>query len=260
MDACNAVGRANVTPLSATLAGLPAGSCTPSARHQFVRERISVQTPGTSSPVLPKPVVPGGLQAMSDVNSTYNGLAKVDYHPNDKNTLSGMFFIGDGSGTWNDNPSAIASHFSESLFPVKARVGSGSWTFVPNSSYCERIQGGLHALSVAVFIGVDHNANPDAPWGISGGIPTGYDINTGVTNPLYFGLPTCQLSTGFTQLGRQLAQDRRAETRNSSFSTTSPICMGNTPSSLAASTATWKPLRAPPATPRGRLISKPTGR
>ena len=33
---------------------------------------------------------------MSDVNTTYNGLAKVDYHPDDKSTLSGMVFIADG--------------------------------------------------------------------------------------------------------------------------------------------------------------------
>ncbi len=41
---------------------------------------------------------------------------------------------------------------------------------------------------------------PAAPWGVSGGIPTGYDINTGVINPLYYGFPTIAVS-GFTPLG-----------------------------------------------------------
>jgi hypothetical protein len=200
VDACNALpsGRASVKPLSATLAGLPSGSCTPQAATSAF-ENVFPSNPGNEFSGLPKSVVPGGLAAMSDVNATYNGLAKVDYHPNDKSTLSGMFFIGDGSGTWNDNPSAIASSFFESLFPVKARVGSGSWTYVPNSSIVNEFKVGYTHYALP-FFSVDHNTNPNAPWGVSGGVPTGYAINTGVTNPLYFGFPTVAI-TGFTQLG-----------------------------------------------------------
>ena len=115
------------------------------------------------------------------MNTTYNGLAKVDYHLNDKNTLSGMFFIGDGSGTWNDNP-RLSLRISTSPFSCEARVGSGSWTC--SELRCKRVQGRLHPLQLP-FFSVDHNANPDAPWGLSGGIPTGYAINTGVTNPSF---------------------------------------------------------------------------
>lgn len=198
VDACNAVGRANVTPLSATLAGLPSGSCTPLPPSNTV-ENILPYNLGTQFAGIPQQVVPSGVQAMSDVNSTYNGLAKVDYHPNDKNTLSGLFFIGDGAGTWNDNPSAIATAFSESYFPVKARVGSGSWTYVPNSSYVNEFKVGYTHYALP-FFSADHNANPDAPWGLSNGLPTGYDINTGVTNPLFFGQPRISIQ-GFTLLG-----------------------------------------------------------
>jgi hypothetical protein len=200
VDACNALpsGRASVTPLSATLAGLPSGSCTPVPVSSSV-ENVFPFNPGNQFASLAKQVVPGGLQAMSDVNNTYNGLAKVDYHPNDKNTLSGMFFIGDGSGTWNDNPSAIATSFYESLFPVNARVGSGSWTYVPNSSVVNEFKVGYTHYRLP-FFSVDHNANPDAPWGLSNGIPTGYAINTGVTNPLFYGFPRISVQ-GFTLLG-----------------------------------------------------------
>jgi hypothetical protein len=110
-----------------------------------------------------------------------------------------MVFIGDGSGTWNDNPSAIATAFSESLFPVKARVGSGSWTYVPNSSLVNEFKVGYTHYSLP-FFSADHNARPDAPWGLSNGIPTGYDINTGVTNPLFYGQPRISIQ-GFTLLG-----------------------------------------------------------
>jgi hypothetical protein len=197
VDACNAVGRANVTPLSAILAGLPAGSCVP-VQASSSNENVFPFNTGTQFG-LQKQVVPSGLEGTSDVNSTYNGLVKVDYHPNEKSTLSGMFFIGDGSGTWDDNPSAIASSFYESLFPVNARVGSGSWTYVPNSSIVNEAKVGYTHYRLP-FFSVDHTANPAAPWGLSNGIPTGFDMNTGVTNPLFFGFPKISVS-GFTILG-----------------------------------------------------------
>ena len=101
---------------------------------------------------------------MSDVNSTYNGLAKVDYHANDKSTFSGMVFIADGAGTWNDNPSAIASNFFESYFPVNARVGSGSWTFVPNSSLVNEFKVGYTHYQLPFQV-ADHNAQSGRPLG-----------------------------------------------------------------------------------------------
>jgi hypothetical protein len=198
VDACTAVGRANVAALSATLAGLPTGSCTPVPPSSTV-ENILPFNPGNQFAGIPQQVVPGGAQAMSDVNGTYNGLAKVDYHPNDKSTLSGMVFIANGSGTWNDNPSSIATYFSESLFPVSARVGSGSWTFVPNSAYVNEFKVGYTHYQLP-FFSADHNANPAAPWGLSNGIPTGYAINTGVTNSLFYGQPRISIQ-GFTLLG-----------------------------------------------------------
>jgi hypothetical protein len=193
VDACNAVGRANVTPLSATLAGLPAGSCTPAPASGSI-ENVFVTNLNSS-----KSVVPAGLATLSDVNSTYNGVAKVDYHANENNTFSGMFFIGDGSGTWDDNPSVTTSAFSESFFPVSARIGSGAWTWVPNSNYVNEVKVG-YTHYLLPYLSADHTANPNAPWGISGGIPTGYAINTGVTNPTFYGFPRVNIQ-GFTQLG-----------------------------------------------------------
>jgi carboxypeptidase family protein len=207
VDACTAVNAAHaanaamypqLSPLSATLAGLNPATCqvTP-ASGSF--ENVFPYNPGTQFAGVAQQVIPTGADAFENVNNTYNGLAKVDYHPNDKSTLSGMFFIGDGAGTYNDNPSAIASYFYESLFPVNARVGSGSWTYVPNSSIVNEFKVGYTHYRLP-FYSVDHNSNPAAPWGLSAGVPTGYDINTGVTDPDYFGFPTTKLS-GFTQLG-----------------------------------------------------------
>jgi hypothetical protein len=200
VDACNAITGAHqkISALSATLAGLNPATCAVSpATSSF--ENVFPTNQGNQFSGNPQNVVPGGVYAMSDVNNTYNGLAKVDYHPNDKSTLSGMFFIGDGSGTWNDNPSAIATYFSESLFPVNARVGSGSWTYVPNSQYVNEFKVGYTHYRLP-FLSIDHDANPEAPWGLSNGVPTGFNINSGITNPLFYGFPRLQIK-GFTLIG-----------------------------------------------------------
>jgi hypothetical protein len=199
VDACNAVGRANVSALSARLAGLPVGSCTP-VPVSGSNENVFPTNLGNQFSTDPTLVIPSGLHTITDTNSTYNGLAKVDFHANDKNTFSGMFFIGDGSGVWDDNPSAITSAFSESYFPVSARIGSGSWTWVPNSSVVNEFKVG-YTHYLLPFQAVDQHANPAAPWGISGGIPTGYAMNTGVTDPTFFGFPRLNFGTEFTQLG-----------------------------------------------------------
>jgi Carboxypeptidase regulatory-like domain len=198
VDACNAVGSANISALSARLAGLDPTTCAVTPASGSV-ENVFATNPANQFTGSPTQVVPGGLATLSDVNGTYNGVAKVDYHLNDRNTFSGMFFMGDGSGTWDDNPSVITSLFSESLFPVSARIGSGSWTFVPNSAIVNEFKVG-YTHYLLPFLAADHNANPAAPWGISNGIPTGYAMNTGVTNPLFFGFPRISIS-GFTQLG-----------------------------------------------------------
>jgi hypothetical protein len=207
VDACNTLNPSHLAPgasgnpitaLSARLAGLDTTTCTVSPASASV-ENVFDYNPGNQFAKDATQVVATGLTSMSDVNSTYNGVVKVDYHANDRNTFSGMFFIGQGSGTWNDNPSAITSAFVESLFPVADRIGSGSWTFVPNSAIVNEFKVGYSYYHLP-FNSVDHNANPNAPWGISGGIPTGYAMNTGVANPLYYGFPIIAIA-GFIPLG-----------------------------------------------------------
>lgn len=194
VDACNALGPSKITALSAQLAGLNPTTCAVTPASASV-ENVFVYNPGPSTSV-----VPGGLAALSDVNSSYNGLAKVDYHVNDANTFSGMFFIGQTVGTWDDNPSAIVSQWWRSYLPVQNRVGMGSWTWVPNSSYVNELKVG-YTHEYSPFLSADHNVNPIAPWGIdASGLPTGYAVNTGVTNPSFFGFPRMSLQ-GFTLMG-----------------------------------------------------------
>jgi hypothetical protein len=198
LDACKALGPAKISPVSARLAGLNPTTCTVSpATSSF--ENVFPTNPGNQFAGNPSQVVPADLFTLSDVNSTYNGLAKIDYHINDKNSLSGMFFIGQAAGTWDDNPSVIVSDWWESFLPVRNRLGSGSWTWTPSSAWVNEFKVG-YTRQYSPFLSNDHTANPDGPWGVSNGIPTGYAINTGVTNSTYFGFPRINIS-GFTQLG-----------------------------------------------------------
>lgn len=198
VDACTALGPAKISALSARLAGLNPTTCQVSpATSSF--ENVFPTNLGSQFAGNPTQVVPGDLFALSDVNSTYNGLAKIDYHINSKNTLSGMFFIGQASGTWDDNPSVIVSNWWESFFPVRNRLGSGSWTWTPSSAWVNEFKVG-YTRQYSPFLSNDHTVNPNAPWGISNGLPSGYAINTGVTDATYFGFPRINIS-GFTQLG-----------------------------------------------------------
>src|SRR5580704_16771288 len=92
VDACLAVNAAHtanpgtypqLSQLSATLAGLSPTTCQVSPPSGSV-ENVFPYNPGTEFPGIPQQVIPNGVAAYQNVNNTYNGLAKVDYHPNDK--------------------------------------------------------------------------------------------------------------------------------------------------------------------------------
>ena len=106
-----------------------------------------------------------------------------------------------GTGSGDDNPEvfAITAPWSETDLPFQNRVGSGAWTWTPNSTWVNEVKVGYTHV-YAPDLSADRSANPASPWGLSNGLPTGYGINTGVTNPTFFGLPLIYIS-GFTNLG-----------------------------------------------------------
>ena len=54
-----------------------------------------------SQSILPTHYLSTDLSSNNQINS---GLVKGDYHINDKNTLTGMYFISPGNGILADNP------------------------------------------------------------------------------------------------------------------------------------------------------------
>ena len=179
VDACNDVGRGNVTFLSAQLAGLPTGSCIPNAPNY---------TPGASESLFPTNTGTGGVVlGLVSVNSQDNGVAKIDYHINDRHSLSGMYFRGVGGGFWNDGayqlgtPGSSNSPWMSSLFGY-IQVGSGSWTWVPNSTLVNQFRVGYDHFR-QYYDSIDDNVNPLA-----------YGINTGVTDARFFGFPFIRIN------------------------------------------------------------------
>jgi hypothetical protein len=184
VDACTSIGRANVTPLSALLAGLPTGSCVP---------RTPNYTPGQTESFFPQN---NGADKNFNVvlnllstNQQDNGVAKVDYHISDHHQLSGMYFNGHGGGIWQSTGAIIGtpgtgnSPWQDNLNGY-AQMGFGAWTWAPNSVLVNDFRVG-YTYYRQPYLSVDNTVNP-----------VSYGVNTGITDPRFFGFPLMQI-TGF---------------------------------------------------------------
>ena len=182
VDACNSVkaGGGAINPLSAQLAGLNAANCTVSpATNTF--ENVFPYNPSTSNLFYP------GNPTTQPLN---NGLAKLDYNLNDRNHLSFFYF-----------DSRSVQHSGGSLQPYWNTTGTlrteeyaGSWTWTPSSVWVNEARLGW-AGSFGDSEPGDQSRIPAEPY------PTGYSMNTGVTNPEFGGFPNITFTSGFTPLG-----------------------------------------------------------
>jgi hypothetical protein len=184
VGACNAARAAgSVAPLSAQLAGLSA-TCAPLSNFPglFPVNNGSSTTINTS---------------LASVNTIDSGLVKVDFRLNPKNSFSGMYFISPGTGLLVDNPTLeIATPWLTNQY-ARSQVGSGNWTWVPSSTVVNSLRVG-YSHYYQVFASADASQNP-ANYNYNGNT---YHINTGQTNPAYFGLPAIAFQGGYSfQLG-----------------------------------------------------------
>jgi hypothetical protein len=196
LDACNAVAAKagggfnpvgtpkGVTALSAQLAGItinPVTGCSITLPNF---------TPGPTESLFPtnNGTNPNGIiLGLVSINSQNNGVAKVDYHPNDRHSLSGMYFNGRGGGFWNDFagqvgiPGSSNSPFMSNLFGY-IQVGSAAWTWTPNSNWVNEFRIGYDHFR-QYYDSIDANVNPLA-----------YGMNTGITDPRFFGFPLLRIN------------------------------------------------------------------
>jgi hypothetical protein len=132
------------------------------------------------------------LSTFPITNTSDNGVGKLDYHVNDKNTINGMFFLGNYNAIGEDHGFANAA-FTDST-PIRVWSDTASWVYTPNSNLVNELRIGYDRIDFA-FVNVDVNtfANGAAP----------YFLNTGVTNPQAGGLPNINIP-GFGAGGQQI--------------------------------------------------------
>ena len=201
VDVCNylkAPGNPGVNPLSAQLSGLgnfasgSAGSCTVnpgSATFENLWPYIASSTSDSFAPNLP---------------STFplnNGIFKGDYNPGPHHHISGMFFASKAFQHNTTSTGDLEPQWQANV-TVTNYMYEADWTWTPNSAWVNDARGGYVYILNNTLNG-DQNLLPANPY------PNGYSFNTGVTNPVYGGLPQISI-TGFsgflgvsTRLGRR---------------------------------------------------------
>jgi carboxypeptidase family protein len=180
LDACNdALLGGKLAPLSAQMAGLNP-DCTPAANSPGLFPVVS----GANGITIPN--------TLPNTNRIDSGLGKINYHLNDKNSISGMYFISPGSGILNDAPGVETNPVWDTNQYARSMVFESSWTWTPNSSWVNEARVGFSHY----FQNFEANDAGDNPANYSFEGHT-YNIYTGQTNPLYYGMPTIAIS-GFT--------------------------------------------------------------
>jgi hypothetical protein len=111
------------------------------------------------------------LSTIPNVNNSYNGVGKIDYHINDKNTLNGVLIVGNYVGNGEDR--GFINQIFSNGFVIKTWTTSGVWDYTPSSSMVNEVRFGYNRMTFDTTSG-------DAGLTVSG-------LNTGLTVP---GLPT----------------------------------------------------------------------
>ncbi len=198
VDACNAIETTNgtkpanpalINPLSAQLAGLNPATCTVSPAVLAPLNAGGVENLFPYNPTQNTLIAP----PLTTTNPIYNGVAKLDYVIDQKNHLSGSFFIGYANANIQNNAGQI-SPLWENHSLTRVETGTGAWVWTPNSNWVNELRGGLALLHFLAETD-DQSYIPANPWPNNG-----YSFNTGVNvaaNPLFGGLPEIQI-TGFS--------------------------------------------------------------
>src|SRR5215472_4891878 len=109
-----------------------------------------------------------------------NAVGKIDDHISDRNVISGRYFFGNNSGTVSDAQQLQSAWLT--LIHTRAQVLGANWTFIPSSRVVNEVRFGYNRLYQPTFTS-DHNVPASS-----------YGLDTGVTNPLYGGLPRINIA------------------------------------------------------------------
>jgi hypothetical protein len=176
IGACLATPAGNRAPLSLQLAGLSAACATlPNYPGLFVNN------PGPTNDF---------QTAINSTNKIDSGLAKIDYHLNDKNVISGMYFISPGDGILVDNPVIQIHPLWLTNQYARSQIAAFNWAWIPNSKWVNEVRVG-YSHYYQTFQSADSTENP-ANYSFNGAT---YHVFTGQTDSAYFGLPQIRFSS-----------------------------------------------------------------
>src|SRR5579872_741960 len=186
IDACmaQAGAKGGVNPLSAQIAGIvnynnPAGAnfCVPQPATSTFENLFPFTSSGT---IFPNPVTN---------TPSNNGLAKVDYSPNQKNHFDGFVYISRESTT----AGGIYQPYWGNVGVGSTSEYAGAWTYTPSSNWVNDLRGGA-APNLGSEFPEDSNRTPGNPY------PGGYSVNTGISTP-GLGLVCLQISGAISHTG-----------------------------------------------------------
>jgi hypothetical protein len=124
----------------------------------------------------------------NNINRADNLVAKTDFHPNDRNVISGRFIYANTNQTEED-ALPVAKQWLSQAKPI-TQVFGVDWAWVPNASWSNDVRFSYNRFYEKIAP-VDSNVNP-----------TTYGLNTGITDPRLFGFPRINASSSdFDYLG-----------------------------------------------------------
>ena len=98
-----------------------------------------------------------------------NFVGKVDFHVNEKNTISGMYFYGNDSGTVEDFPELQSKWRSK--IHTRAQVAGGNWVWIPTSRVVNEARFGYNRLYQPTLPG--DLGTPASSYGLTTGVLPG---------------------------------------------------------------------------------------
>ena len=111
---------------------------------------------------------------------TDNAVAKINYQLNERHSINGLYFFGNNNGTVSDANQLQTKWLT--LIHTRAEVVGLSWTWILKQNLVNEARFGYNSVYQPTYTN-DHNVPA-----------TAYGLNTGVTNPLYGGLPRINIS------------------------------------------------------------------
>jgi len=163
------------------IADLQAGGVTPSAVSLKVAGCTlgpPITCNGTGFPLNNAPST-SFVTGFPNVVRADNGIGKIDYRLNERNTVSGTYFFGNNNGTVDDAIQLQPQWLTQ--IHTRAQVFGTSWTWIPSSRWANELRFGYNRLYQPTF-SADHGQSAAS-----------LGINDGVTNPLYGGLPRIKI-------------------------------------------------------------------